>query len=297
MYQVYPDAAEILSSVDSLSGLNVAKIGMCGPRQELMQPKVLEPAMVALEVAYIQELRKRCLRPDVVAGYSMGEIAALYCADVISLGTALEIAVIRGRILQEVSGENWRMLAVSGLSSAEVETIVANSASGLHLAMTAYNASDHVAIAGDSVAALRAEAALVRRGAVISTVDVAGPWHCPIMSSAADEVRNALQRFEFKPPSIPFYSSSRGAVVRDPEELRRGLAAQICLPIRWQQILEDLWRLGVRSSLEVGPGHVLTGFIGKTWPLGQYQARFTERENGRSLAVELRQHSASAGAA
>jgi [acyl-carrier-protein] S-malonyltransferase len=287
LYQTYAEAREILDTAGRLAELPVAGIAMDGPREKLMQPAVLEPAIVALELSYVEELRRRGSRPDAVAGYSLGEIAALYCAEVVTLVDALAISVLRGRILQKAAIGLWRMAAASGLAAVETERIVAEIGAGQALGIAAYNAPGHLAIAGERDAVLRAEAAIAGRGGLTAPIEVAGPWHCSLAASAAIEIQQALEAFHFRPPKIPFYSSMTGALMTAANELRACLAYQICRPVLWNDVLDDLWRRGARRSLEIGPGHVLTGFVRRTWPLNQYQARFLERENGNSLAPEL----------
>jgi [acyl-carrier-protein] S-malonyltransferase len=293
LYRECAEARKILETAEARAELPATISSLQGPREELMQPAVLEPAIVALEIAYVEELRRRDIRPDVVAGYSLGEIAAFYCAEVITVEEALQIAVLRGRILQKMTRGAWRMAVVSGLPVTDLEAIASKKASGSTLAITAHNAPGHFAIAGEMDAVLRAEVEISSRGGVTIPIEVAGPWHCPVATPAAIEIHKALESFNFRPPKIPLYLSSTGTLVTKTGELCSCLANQICLPILWNEVLDDLWRRGARQSLEVGPGHVLTAFVRRTWPTGQYQARFLERENSGSLARELLPASAS----
>jgi [acyl-carrier-protein] S-malonyltransferase len=283
LYEVSGNALSILHKASLLAALPLDQIMKQGSREQLAQPVVLEPAMVALQIAYVEELRRAGRHPDFVAGYSLGELAAFYCAEVLSLDDALRIAVLRSRILQKLAGESWRMATVRGLPLQTVEEIVARIGSIYSVAVAAHNAPGHSAITGERHGVLKAEIKAFARGGLTAAVEVAGPWHCSIAAGCAAEVRAALEQFDFKPPRLPLYSSATGGPVSSAGELRRCLAEQICVPVLWNEVVNELWRQGARKSLEIGPGHVLTGFVRRTWPQGQYQARFLERANGGAV--------------
>jgi [acyl-carrier-protein] S-malonyltransferase len=282
LYQGSAAAREVLGRAEILSGLPLGSIAAHGTREQLMQPLVLEPVVTALQIAYVDELKKSGAQPDCVAGYSLGELAAFYCTGVISREDALEIAVRRSRILQKIAAGPagpWRMAAVRGLSTPTLEAIVAELSVLYTIAVAAHNAPDQAAITGESHGVIKAEIEIAARGGVTSLIDVAGPWHCSLVESCVGELHEVLRSFVFSKPGIPLYSSTTGGALVKEEELRRCLAAQIALPVLWNQVLTVLWKQGVRRSLEIGPGHMLTGFVRRTWPNRGPESRFLEREN------------------
>lgn len=282
LYQLSTTALEVLQRVEALSGLPIGTLASQGPRERLTQPVVLEPAVAALQIAYVDELKKSGARPDCVAGYSLGELGAFYCAEVITREDALNIAVLRSRILQKKVGGPWRMATVRGVPSSTLEGIVARLSPPYALAVGAYNAPGHAAITGETHGVIKAEIEIASLGGVTSVVDVAGPWHSSLALDCVREVRQALQPFNFNEPRIPLYSSATGGLLAGKDNLRDCLAAQIALPVLWNQVLTALWERGVRKSLEIGPGHVLTGFVRRSWPNRGQESRFIERENGSS---------------
>lgn len=280
LYQLSTTALDVLRRAEAISGLPLGRLAAQGPRDELIQPAVLEPAVAALQIAYVDELKKSGARPDYVAGYSLGELGAFYCAEVITREDALEIAVRRSRILQKMAGGPWRMATVRGLPSSILESIVARLSPPYALAIGAYNAPGHAAITGETHGVIKAEIEIASLGGVTSVVDVAGPWHSSLAADCMTEVRQALQCFDFKEPVIPLYSSMTGGLLAEKDKLRDCLAEQIAVPVLWNQVLTALWEQGVRRSLEIGPGHVLTGFVRRAWPNRGQESRFLERENG-----------------
>ena len=219
--------------------------------------------------------------PDAVAGYSAGQTAALFCAGVVDIETALRIAVMRGRILQQTADAGrWRMIAVGGVQADKLADSLADQIASGMVAVAAWNASDHVALTGAEDAVRTAEARAVRIGASVAEIDAAGPWHSSYSHQAAEAIAVELRKFAFRPPRVPIWEAAKGRVQNDPEALRTLLARQISLPIRWISVLEGLRNAGLNHALEVGPGRTLTGFVRRNWPLGWYEAAFLERESG-----------------
>src|SRR5215472_8135932 len=117
LWETDPVAKEILEAAACHSAIPLRSLMMRGSRIELMRPEVMEPAIIAVQTSYVMTLRRHRILPDVVAGYSLGEIGAMFAAGVFSLEDALRIAVLRGRILQVTADtRDWRMIAATGLA-------------------------------------------------------------------------------------------------------------------------------------------------------------------------------------
>jgi [acyl-carrier-protein] S-malonyltransferase len=278
------DAQKIFDAAESLSGLPLRHAMTRGPIAELTRPDVLEPALVALQIAHVERLRRHDIRPDAVAGYSVGEIAALCAAGVVSRYDALRLAAARGRLLQTLADRGcWRMATVSRIDCGELTSAIRPLLHTGSVAIGAFNARDHVMITGVDSAVRRAEALAVTREAACAHVDVAGPWHSIIARDIAIEVAALMTSIPFRRPDIPVWLGTIGGREDTPGECRRALADQIWRPVLWTSVLASLWAAGVRRSVEIGPGHSLTGFLRRNWPAGRFVATFLERENGRSI--------------
>lgn len=282
----YPPANEIFAEAEALSGLPLRQIGLRGPDSRLRQCDVLEPLLTAISVSYASYLRDEGLEPDYVAGYSAGEIAALYAAGVLSRTEALRIAVIRGRVLHQASlGLAGRMVAVYGIPGDAVDEIVAAQGSKA-IAVGAWNGPDHTTIVGEPALVGAAERQALALGATLSVIDVEGPWHCGLAARAADEVAARLTEFRFGLPRVPIYTSVSGSTESDPNRLREALAAQIALPVRWRHMLADMFRREVRQFLEAGPGRFLYSLMMRSeLDPAAYTAAFVEREQGKSVPL------------
>jgi [acyl-carrier-protein] S-malonyltransferase len=235
---------------------------VAGTARELQQPEVLEPILAAIALGYIDKLRAQGERPDCVAGYSAGELAALACAGVLSPETVLEIAVQRGRILQRVAAAcPASMLAVAGRPAEHIARIVQ---AEHDVWISGWNAPDHVCIVGspESITALRRRVRSL--GADVTDVGVFGPWHTPLAAEATAALHGVLASLRFAKPRLPFYSGTTGARVDDLDQIRELLAIQISTPVRWGQLVTALVRDGIKRFVEVGPGHDLSGFVRRT---------------------------------
>jgi [acyl-carrier-protein] S-malonyltransferase len=273
-----PSAQKVVALAESLSQLPLCALMQSGPSEQLMRADVVEPAIAAVEIAYVVWLNEQGLRPDVVAGYSMGEIAALFAAGVIALEDALEIAMLRGQVLQAAAdGGRWRMVSGTEFPPG-YET-------GAGVAIAAWNAPGDVTITGEESSVWREETILIRAGAKLSNVSVSGPWHSKWAGEVAAAIEQKLRGFRFSAPVAPVFLGSTGTSEGRPEELRRSLSRQIATPVLWSTVLEGLWNAGVRETLEVGPGRTLTGFLRRNWNGRYYSAAFLERENATRMQL------------
>ena len=273
LWQSDPVAQHVLDCAERLSGLPLSDLMSRGPAQELMRPEVLEPAIVAFQAAYVLHLRARGERPAVVAGYSLGELTALFAAGVLSLEDTLRIAVLRGRCLRDVAaGGEWRMIAAEGVRPGY------QGANGV--AVAAWNAPGEMTLVGADSAVRHEERLLLREGARIGDVSAAGPWHCEAARAGANEIGAALRDFEFREPNLPVYAGSAGGREDRPGELRRLLAEQIASPVRWCDVAESLWAAGVDEAVEIGPGRTLTAFMRRNLGRRSCSLRFLERPMG-----------------
>jgi [acyl-carrier-protein] S-malonyltransferase len=288
LWERYSEAQVIAEEAEALSGLPLRQIGLLGPIERLRRCDVLEPLLTAISLSYAEILRGHGLVPSFVAGYSAGEIAALGCAGVVSRTDALRIAILRGRLLQGAAEAlSGRMVAAYRIPASAVTSVITELESVGTIAIAAWNAPDHTTIVGDEALVRHAEAELLALDAETAAIDVAGPWHCRLLDRVAGEALRHFEAIRFRPPVVPVYTSASGRIESAPDRLRQCLADQLCVPVLWQAILEDLRRRGVRSFLEVGPGRVLSGLLRRAWTDPEpYEIRTTEGRTGGTKPLE-----------
>jgi [acyl-carrier-protein] S-malonyltransferase len=195
---------------------------------------------------------------DLMAGHSLGELAALAAAGSLSEEDGLSLAVTRGRVMQEAAenGPPGGMLAVLGKGDGVLAV-----AGRLRLTIANDNAPGQVVLSGPADALEEARAVLKEAGLRTIPLRVRGAFHSPAMASAVPVFRTALAEVAFAPPRVPVLSST---TARPFDDIRRRLAEALIRPVRWREALIALHAAGTRRFLETGPGTVLTGLVRRT---------------------------------
>jgi [acyl-carrier-protein] S-malonyltransferase len=204
-----------------------------------------QPAIFCASIAGWDALN---LHPSAAAGHSLGELAALAAAGVLSRDDALELVVQRGRLMGEA--RNGSMLALVGASLEDAEAIA--SEGGVTVAND--NAPGQVILSGSLDALDRTEAVASERGTRVIRLDVAGAFHSPAMEPSVAPFRAALDEVELGEPAFPVFSGASAAPFGD---VRAELAAALIKPVRWRETVIALHESGAAAFVEVGPGKVL----------------------------------------
>jgi malonyl CoA-acyl carrier protein transacylase len=204
-----------------------------------------QPAIFCASVVGWEALE---LQPSFGAGHSLGELAALVAAGVLKRDDALELVVLRGRLMGEA--RNGSMLALVGASLEDAQEIA--DAGGVTLAND--NAPGQVVLSGSIEALDRTEEIAGERKTRVIRLDVAGAFHSPAMAPAAEPFRAALDEVEIGEPTFPVYSCASAAPFTD---VREELAGALTRPVRWRETVIAMHEAGAPSFVEVGPGKVL----------------------------------------
>jgi [acyl-carrier-protein] S-malonyltransferase len=266
--QQFPAADRIMDLACEVSGLPLKDFCWQGPEEELSRSEVLQPALVALELGCIALLRDGRFHPDVVAGHSLGEFAALHAAGVLTAEETLALVVERGRLMawasQQIPGG---MIAVKRLDSDQIEEIAASLRPRRTIVVANLNSPAQVVLSGELEALEEAGRLIAARGGQAVRLNVSGPWHSPLLEEAAARFRAALAEVRFRPPEVPVLLNVTATAVTDPEAIRETMGRQITSPVRWHAIVRTMIDvLGVRLFVEVGPGKVLRGLLRQIWP-------------------------------
>lgn len=192
---------------------------------------------------------------SMVAGHSLGELAALVAGGALEAEDGLRLAVVRGRLMEEAARERpGGMLAALGDGDCDVPRLAAE----LELTIANENAPGQLVLSGPEDALVEARRRLRGAGLKAIRLPVAGAFHSPAMSDAADRFRGELESVRFRSPRVPVFSSVAAAPFEDP---RDGLAAALTRPVRWRLTLSRMHEAGAERFLEAGPGDVLTGLV------------------------------------
>lgn len=236
-----------------------------GPESQLNQTEYTQAAMLTADVAIYQLLQSLgAVKPQLMAGHSLGEYAALVCADALSLTDAAWLVSQRGRIMQEcVPVGKGAMAAIVGLSEEQVINLCVTASDSVELVTPAnFNAIGQTVIAGDTEAVNRAIALAADLGALLARIiPVSVPCHCPLLLGAAEAFSEYLAQIEFKDPSIPVISNVDLTVYQSAHDIRALLKKQLYSPVRWVETIQMMKNKSIERIVEAGPGKVLSGLI------------------------------------
>lgn len=257
-----PQIQLALQQAGELMGLDLREIAANGSRRALASTSVAQPLLFVADLAWAYALEDAGVRPAVVAGHSLGELAALTFAGVVPLEDGVRLVTERGRIMSEVaSAVPGTMAAVLGMERDMVASLVAD-IPGVWVAND--NSEGQAVISGLGAGVESAIQALTAAGArKVVPLDVAGPFHCPLMAPARDYFATLLASVPFADARIPVVQNTEPIPTTDAETLRTRLADQITAPVRWRETMDAFRAEGVTHVVETGPGAVLAGLARK----------------------------------
>ncbi len=268
--ETFPQARAVYEEASAALGFDIGKLCFEGPETDLTLTANAQPAILTTSVAALRVLEaETALKPDYVAGHSLGEYSALVAAGVLSLADAVRVVNLRGKFMQDaVPAGVGAMAAILGLEAAVVEAACAETRAETSAVVSPanLNGGGQVVIAGTKAAVDRAVELLKQRGGKARSLAVSAPFHCALMQPAADRLAGELARISFRAPSVPVVTNVEAAPNQDPERLRSLLVQQVTAPVRWEESVQKLAALGVTQAVEVGAGAVLAGLVKRIAP-------------------------------
>ncbi len=261
--EAYAAARAVFEEADQVLGFPISRLCFEGPAEVLALTENTQPAILTVSVAVLAVLREKGLRPDFVAGHSLGEYSALVAAGSLAFADALRLVRNRGRYMQEaVPVGVGAMAALLKLPAGRLDQVLSEAAQGEVLSAANLNSPEQVVIAGHARAVHRAielaKAAGARKAVLLP---VSAPFHCSLMRPAQERLWPELEATEFRDLEIPLVNNWQARLVREGAEARRGLYEQIPNPVLWEESVRLLAAQGVTRFIEVGPGSVLTGLL------------------------------------
>jgi len=262
--------ADFLARVDGLLGFGLTRIMVEGPAELLTETHHAQPAIFAHSVAVLLELRALGVEPSFVAGHSLGEYAAAVAAGALSPDDGLRLVRRRGQLMFAAGAERpGTMAAVMGLPAARVAEVCAEVARTAGVVVVAnHNATDQVAISGETAAVQAAAPALQAAGAKrVIPLQVSGAFHSPLLEAARAAFAADLAPVAFAEPAVPLYANVSATPVTTATSVRDGLARQLTAPVRWHESVAAMVAVAGPGAvfLEVGPGQVLSNLARRAW--------------------------------
>ena len=236
---------------------------LCFEENDLLdQTEYTQAAMVTTCLAMTEVLMERGVKPDITAGLSLGEYAAISVAGGLEPIDAIRLVRKRGILMQHtVPAGEGAMCAILGLDAEKIEAVTAE-IEGVSVAN--YNCPGQIVITGEAKAVDEAGNALKEAGARrVLPLKVSGPFHSPMMQPAGEELAKVFAGVSMNPLKLPYVANINAEVVTDCGKIEGLLVAQVSGSVRWQQSVETMIREGADTFVEIGPGKTLTGFLRK----------------------------------
>jgi len=265
----YPAARRVFDDIDAALGYSISALCFDGPEEALRLTENTQPAILAVSSAIHAVLEEHgATRRDLVAGHSLGEYSAIVSVGGLTPAEAAKIVHLRGRFMQEaVPVGTGGMAALIGPSVEEVRSICEEAAEGEVVSVANINAPGQVVIAGTKGAIERAIDVAKKRGVRRALpLPVSAPFHCELMKPAEERLRPVLEEAPFKDLWFSVLSNVDASPIGTPTAVRNALVRQVASPVRWVESVQRMVAMGVRSFVEIGPGHVLTGLIKRIDP-------------------------------
>jgi [acyl-carrier-protein] S-malonyltransferase len=254
-----PEAMAVFDEGSKASGLDLRRLCFDGTAEELTQTDLQQPALVATSLAINAALRARGIVPQFVVGHSVGEFSALGAAN--SLSVAEAIALVRERGLAMAAAAKARpgsMAAILGLKDEVVEALCRKIA---NVWPANYNCPGQLVISGETDAVDECCSEAQHEGARRAIrLRVSGAFHSPLVELAAERLRPAIDKIDFKAPTSQFMSTVT-ARLEPVQRYRTLLIEQLTAPVRFTQAARELVEHGATTFVEVGPGNVLSGLL------------------------------------
>lgn len=286
LYEKYGVAREVIDSAGRVLGIDMAGLCFSGPGDELKRTVNAQPAILTISVAILAVLREKGIGPAVAAGHSLGEYSALVAAGSLDFEDALRLVRLRGQFMQEAVplGEGG-MMAVLGMDAAAVLQVCALvSDEGGMVEAVNFNCPGQLVIAGDSRSLDRASELLKQKGGrKCLPLSVSAPFHSSLMRPAGERLADSLAGVRVKDPEIPVLSNVTADYHGGVDNIKDLLVRQVYSPVRWEECVQLIIRDGFGPFVEVGPGRVLSGLVGKI----NKDVEIFNVEDGESLETVL----------
>lgn len=261
LYDSRKDIKDLMESANEVLGFDILSIMFNGTDEQLKQTSVTQPAIFIHSVATVKAIN--ALGAAMVAGHSLGEFSALVANGVLSFQDGLKLVAERAAAMQDACDANpSSMAAILGLADEKVEEICAQ-VQGIVVPAN-YNCPGQLVISGETPAVEEACAHLKEAGAKRALLlPVNGAFHSPLMQPAQERLAAAIEATKFGTATMPVYQNITTTAVKDSEEIKKNLIAQLTGPVKWTQSVQNMIQDGAESFVEVGHGKTLQGLIKK----------------------------------
>jgi [acyl-carrier-protein] S-malonyltransferase len=254
------DCSALFERADDVLEFPLRRAMWEGSADDLRHTAVLQPALLALEVAQARHLRAVGRSADWLAGHSVGQYSALVVADSLPFEDALHLVRERGLLMQEAVPDGvGAMAAVLGLDRAEIRRLC-RTANGV-VGIASHNAPGNTVISGDRAAVAEASAACREAGATVVELPVSAPFHTALLEPMVPPFTALVDKASFRDPRVPVIDNVGARPLTDAASVRRSLVLQVSAPVLFEESLRFLVERGADEFVQCGPGRNVLDFV------------------------------------
>ena len=260
-YEIYQEAKEIFQQANRILGFNIKRLCLKGPEEELKKTINTQPAILIVNWIMTEVLRKKGIKPTVVAGHSLGEYNAVLASGALDFPSVLKLVCRRAQLMEEASSKvDGEMAAVIGLEREKIISICKDIEEIVEAVN--FNSPSQIVISGEKKGIEEAAKQLIKEGAKrVIPLPVSGPFHTSLMKEATDKFSYELNKLNFSIPQCKIITNVFADYASTPEEVRMALKQQMSHPVLWEDSMKKLILDGINLFIEVGPGNVLKNLL------------------------------------
>lgn len=279
LYDEFDIVRETFDQASQVLGYDLREL-IDNDEAKLNETQYTQPAILTTSVAILRLLSEQGIKPDLVAGLSLGEYSALVASGALDFPEAVALVAKRGQYMTEAAPTgSGKMVAVMNTEAALIEEICERAAERGIVSPANYNTPAQIVIGGQAEAVDYAVELLKEAGVKrLIELKVSGPFHTAILKPASEKLVEELEQVNFNSFKLELISNTTAKVMKD-SEIKELLTRQVMEPVRFYESIETMKALGVNRFIEVGPGKVLSGFIKKI----DKEANFTNVEDLNSF--------------
>ncbi len=227
--------------------------------ERLRNTAIAQPALGAVSLGALHVLKYFGIQPQSFAGHSYGELVALCAAGCFSQKDLHKLSALRGKLMVSPYGSLGAMLAVQSDIATLSEILKKNS---LDLVIANKNAPNQVVLSGLSIEIQKAQEILSAQKIQSTVLPVSAAFHSSLVAKAQEPFGQALEQISVASPSLPVFSNTTaGQYPKEPQEIKAILASQLAMPVEFVEEIRAMYKMGIRTFVEIGPGKRLTGLV------------------------------------
>ncbi|HFH7476085.1 TPA: ACP S-malonyltransferase [Streptococcus agalactiae] len=264
LYETFPIVKETFDKASHVLGYDLREL-IDKDLDKLNQTKYTQPAILTTSTAIYRLILKEIeLRPDMVAGLSLGEYSALVASGAIRFEDAVVLVARRGQLMEAAApAGSGKMVAVLNADRQIIEDACKKVSQFGIVSPANYNTPKQIVIGGESIAVNAAVEELKQQGVKrLIPLNVSGPFHTALLKPASQKLSDVLDKVHFSVSEIPVIGNTEAQIMKK-DDIKSLLARQVMEPVRFDESIETMKKMGMTQVVEIGPGKVLSGFLKK----------------------------------